>query len=188
MRVLPLEIASKFLSAIRCYSGVTPSTESRESARPEGFEPPTLRSEVTSRSKLRRPQTIFRNKNQGKGHKRGALSSRGSAWFGTDLAPIGRRLCVDTRHAGVVVSIHRVPHTAGIGREGIALQRFDCRRPANNGVAAALDDACLVRRAVPVPGRGQAYPALLANGRQVHPNVCETRLGCPAIDQASRGW
>jgi hypothetical protein len=44
--------------------------------------------EVTSRTKLRIPQTIFPRKKQGRNAKRGRLSSPGSAWFGTDLAPI----------------------------------------------------------------------------------------------------
>jgi len=52
-------------------------------AAPE-FDPATLRSEVTIRSKLRRTQTIFRRGNPGIDRKRGALSSPGSAWFGAD--------------------------------------------------------------------------------------------------------
>ena len=51
----------------------------KRSARPEGFEPPTLRSEVTIPRKLRRPQMIFPKKNQGKRRERSALSSPGSA-------------------------------------------------------------------------------------------------------------
>src|SRR5262245_13287457 len=52
-------------------------------AHPERSKPPTHRSEVTSPSKLRRPQPIFPRRNQGTGHEGGRLSS---AWFGTDLA------------------------------------------------------------------------------------------------------
>jgi hypothetical protein len=59
--------------------------DEQESARPEGFEPPTLRSEVTSQSKLRRPQTIFPRRNRGIAPEGGRLSSLGSAWFGTAL-------------------------------------------------------------------------------------------------------
>jgi hypothetical protein len=71
-------------AAFGCTDGCT---DEESVARLEGFEPPTLRSEVTIRTKLRRPPLIFPSKNQGKGRKRGALSSTGSAgvWhrFGT---------------------------------------------------------------------------------------------------------
>jgi len=54
----------------------------------------SARSEVTIRSKVRTPPLIFPRRNRGKALERGCLGSRGSGWFGTDLAPI-RRTCLN---------------------------------------------------------------------------------------------